>query len=39
MNEGINEALKEPAVVELFARSGASTSVTTPAEGPGRSQK
>lgn len=32
MNEGINEALKDPAVVELFARSGASTSVTTPAQ-------
>jgi tripartite-type tricarboxylate transporter receptor subunit TctC len=32
MSEGINEALKDPAVVDLFARSGASTSVTTPAQ-------
>lgn len=32
MNEGINEALRDPAVIDLFARSGATTSVTTPAE-------
>jgi tripartite-type tricarboxylate transporter receptor subunit TctC len=35
MNEGINEALKDPAVIDLFARSGASTSVTTPAQALG----
>jgi tripartite-type tricarboxylate transporter receptor subunit TctC len=29
MNEGVNEALKDPAVVELFAKSGASPNVTT----------